>query len=113
MDILKPSPLDFKSNIGINVPMSKDILIPQEPIQDIIRKAQGFSESRFKLANKKLPNETTNVLLLSSGRSGGGFLGQLLNNIFPDTFYTLDPLFLAVYFQVSCVKVVMIQLVTF
>ena len=101
IDILKPSPLDFKSNIGINVPTSHDFFITQEPIQDIIRKALGFSESGKKLAKKKLPNEITNVLLLSSGRSGGGFLGQLLNNIFPDTFYALDPLFLAVYYQVS------------
>ena len=36
--------------------------------------------------------DITNILLLSSERSGGEFLGQLLTKIFPDIFYTLDPL---------------------
>ena len=67
--------------------------------------------------NKKSPNEgivfpelvkkwyqtnyTSNVLLLSSGRSGGAFLGQLLNDIFPDTFYAFLPTILAALYQVS------------
>ena len=40
----------------------------------------------------KTTQEITNILLLSSERSGGEFLGQLLTKIFPDIFYTLDPL---------------------
>ena len=45
--------------------------------------------------NLKMENQTTNVILLSSVRSGGAFLGQLLNNINPDTFYSIDPLAIA------------------
>ena len=40
----------------------------------------------------KTTQEITNILILSSERSGGEFLGQLLTKIFPDIFYTLDPL---------------------
>ena len=53
------------------------------------------------ISRKIQPNENANVLLLSSERSGGVFLGQLLNDIFPDTFYSFNPLYFASFFQVS------------
>ena len=46
-------------------------------------------------------DETTNILLLSSARAGGTFFGKLLNDIFPDSFYTFNPLFVASFSQVS------------
>ena len=45
-------------------------------------------------------SQTSNVLILSFTRSGGAFLGQMLNNINPDTFYSIDPLPMAVSNQV-------------
>ena len=53
-----------------------------------------------KIPKKALVNQTTNILLLSSTRSGGGFLGQLLNSIFPNMFYAIDPISLAALYQV-------------
>ena len=78
-----------------------DMPSTEEPIHDIVRNSLGFYEPGKKLSHKIKHNETTNVLLLSSFRSGGAFLGQLLNGIFPDTFYAFDPLFLASLYKVS------------
>ena len=78
-----------------------DVQSTEEPIHDIVRNSLGFYEPGKKLSHKIKHNETTNVLLLSSFRSGGAFLGQLLNGMFPDTFYAFDPLFLASLYKVS------------
>ena len=70
-----------------------------------VEKSYEFNKyliSRRKFARKKLPNEITNVLLLSSERSGGAFLGQILAHAFPDTFYSVNPLVMSLVPQVSC-----------
>ena len=66
-----------------------------QPIRNIIGAMSGK-----KMPKKALVNQTTNILLLSSTRSGGGFLGQLLNSIFPNMFYAIDPISLAALYQV-------------
>ena len=67
-----------------------------QPIRNIIGAMSGK-----KMPKKALVNQTTNILLLSSTRSGGGFLGQLLNSIFPNMFYAIDPISLAALYQVK------------
>ena len=67
-----------------------------QPIHNII--ASGRPNQ---IPKKVLLNQTTNILLLSSAKSGGGFLGQLLNSIFPNTFYAFDPIGLAALFKVK------------
>ena len=77
----------------------------KEKIHKMVKIAQnnitGFYDMMKKM--KKNPKEITNVLLLSSKRSGGNFLGQLLTESFPDTFYALNPLFLASFYHVSTI----------
>ena len=57
-------------------------------------------QQKLIIPKKVEESQTTNVLILSFTRSGGAFLGQLLNNINPDTFYSIDPLPMAVSNQV-------------
>ena len=57
-------------------------------------------QQKLIIPKKAEESQTTNVLILSFTRSGGAFLGQLLNNINPDTFYSIDPLPMAVLNQV-------------
>ena len=57
-------------------------------------------QQKLIVPKKAEESQTTNVLILSFTRSGGAFLGQLLNNINPDTFYSIDPLPMAVLNQV-------------
>ena len=57
-------------------------------------------QQKMIIPKKAEESQTTNVLILSFTRSGGAFLGQLLNNINPDTFYSIDPLPMAVLNQV-------------
>ena len=66
-----------------------------QPMHNIIGAMRGN-----KIPKKALVNQTTNILLLSSTRSGGGFLGQLLNSIFPNMFYAIDPISLTALYQV-------------
>ena len=66
-------------------------------------KKPSNEDSIFPEAMKKWyeTNQTSNILLLSSGRSGGAFLGQLLNDMFPDTFYAFLPTIKAALYKVS------------
>ena len=66
-----------------------------QPIENIF--GNGPQKS---ISSIVLPNKTTNVLLLSASRSGGSFLGQLLNSVAPDTFYVFDPVIIAAQYQV-------------
>ena len=70
-----------------------------EKIKGLMRDALGFTPEA--ISQKIRPDETTNILLLSSARAGGTFFGKLLNDIFPDSFYTFNPLFVASFSQVS------------
>ena len=83
----------INTQTGQEHPQSMD-----EAIEELIRNAHEFSDG---VSHKIKPNEATNVLLLSSPHSGGDLLGQILNDIFPDTFFTVNPLYLASYYQVS------------
>ena len=72
-----------------------------EKIKGLMRDALGFTPEA--ISQKIRPDETTNILLLSSARAGGTFFGKLLNDIFPDSFYTFNPLFVASFSQVSLI----------
>ena len=46
---------------------------------------------RYNLGNAISPNEAINILIITKGRSGSSFLGQLLSQ-YPGTFYSYEPL---------------------
>ena len=86
-------PVKSESNPTTNLLPSYDNSRTDQPFQDRM-------QQKLIIPKKVEESQTTNVLLLSSIRSGGAFLGQLLNNINPDTFYSIDPLPMAVLNQV-------------
>ena len=85
--------------VNSSIPSLKDPKQLLEMLESEMKNALGFPPAA--ITHKEKPNERANVLLLSSAKSGGVFLGQLLNDIFPDTFYVFNPLFLTSYSQVS------------
>ena len=93
------SPVKSESYSTRNLPPSYDNSL------DNSRNDQPLQNTRVQqkliIPKKAEESQTTNVLILSFTRSGGAFLGQLLNKIFPDTFYAFDPLFLASLHHVS------------
>ena len=88
------SPVKSESNSARNLLPSYDNSRNDQPLQN------NRLEQKLIIPKKAEESQITNVLLLSSTRSGGAFLGQLLNNINPDTFYSIDPLPMAVLNQV-------------
>ena len=83
---------------------TRNLLPSYDNSLDNSRNDQPLQNSRVQqkliIPKKAEDSQTTNVLILSFTRSGGAFLGQLLNNINPDTFYSIDPLPMAVLNQV-------------
>ena len=83
---------------------TRNLLPSYDNSMDNSRNDQPLQNTRLQqkliIPKKVEESQTTNVLILSFTRSGGAFLGQLLNNINPDTFYSIDPLPMAVLNQV-------------
>ena len=83
---------------------TRNLLPSYDNSLDNSRNDQPLQNTRLQqkliIPKKAEESQTTNVLILSFTRSGGAFLGQLLNNINPDTFYSIDPLPMAVLNQV-------------
>ena len=84
--------------------LTRNLLPSYDNLLDNSRNEQPLQNARVQqkliIPKKVEESQTTNVLILSFTRSGGAFLGQLLNNINPDTFYSIDPLPMAVLNQV-------------
>ena len=51
-----------------------------------------YNQTKLKLGDDISPSDAHNILIVTRGRSGSSFLGDLLNS-YPGTFYTFEPLY--------------------
>ena len=96
--------IQTQSPVKAELYSTRNLLPSYDNSLDNSRNDQPLQNTRVQqkliIPKKAEDSQTTNVLILSFTRSGGAFLGQLLNNINPDTFYSIDPLPMAVLNQV-------------